>query len=77
VPTLTQKLQLQVPAHSQTGQRLRLKGKGLPMRDGQGDLFVVLKVVMPPAEAGELQAQWQAMADRVPFDPRARWGNTR
>ena len=40
---------LTIPPGSSTGQKLRLKGKGIPASGGkpEGDLFVVLKVVVP------------------------------
>lgn len=48
VPTLTGKIALTVPAGSQSGKRLRVKGKGLAGKKEPGDLYVILKVVMPP-----------------------------
>lgn len=49
VPTLDGNVILSVPAGSQSGERHRLKGKGLksPARRGTGDLYVVLKVITP------------------------------
>ena len=37
-----------LPAGVSSGQRMRLKGKGLPMRDGsRGDLYATLRIVLP------------------------------
>ncbi len=49
IPTLEGNVILSVPAGSQSGERHRIKGKGLksPARRGTGDLYVVLKVVTP------------------------------
>lgn len=49
VPTLSGNIILNVPAGSETGDKHRVKGKGLksPSRSGVGDLYVVLKVVTP------------------------------
>jgi molecular chaperone DnaJ len=49
IPTLTGTVTLRVPAGVQSGQRLRLSGRGAPSRRGRGrgDLFVVIKVVTP------------------------------
>lgn len=49
VPTLDGNVILNVPAGSQSGEKHRLKGKGLknPARRGTGDLYVILKVVTP------------------------------
>lgn len=72
VPTLTGKIQLTIPANSQSGQRLRIKGKGLPGKQRQGDLYAVLKVVMPSSNE-TIQDQWRQLAELAPFDPRAEW----
>lgn len=76
VPTLSGKINLSIPANSQTGQRLRIKGRGLPGKNTQGDLFASIKIVMPDKEhksKQELDALWKKMADSVDFDPRADW----
>lgn len=73
VPTLTGNIQMTIPPNSQSGQRLRIKGKGLPNKQGNGDLYAVLKVVMPPSSNEEIKAKWQQLADLAPFDPREEW----
>lgn len=49
VPTLEGNVILNIPAGSQSGEKHRLKGKGLksPARRGTGDLYVILKVITP------------------------------
>jgi molecular chaperone DnaJ len=49
VPTLDQKVLLKVPPGSQSGQRLRLRGKGLPRPQGEGagDLYYGIRVMVP------------------------------
>lgn len=48
VPTLEKTLMVNVPPGSHNGQRLRLKGRGMPTRDGQkGDLYARLKIDIP------------------------------
>lgn len=47
VPTLDGSVKLTIPAGSQSGQKLRLKGKGAPAKDGHGDLYVTLSVRVP------------------------------
>lgn len=73
VPTLSGKIKLTLPPNSQTGQRLRIKGKGLVRRDGYGDLYAVLKVVMPKQASEEAKTHWQQLAKSAAFDPRAEW----
>jgi curved DNA-binding protein len=49
VPTLDGSVDMTVPAGTQTGQRLRLRGQGLTQRrGGRGDEYVRLKIVNPP-----------------------------
>lgn len=73
LPTLSGKIQLTIPANSQSGQRMRVKGKGLPSKQHQGDLYAILKVVMPTTNNESIKEQWQALAELAPFDPRAEW----
>ena len=49
VPTLTGTVSLSVPAGSNTGGVLRLKGKGIPAHGGEaaGDMYVKLVVTLP------------------------------
>jgi curved DNA-binding protein len=74
VPTLTGRINLTVKPDSQSGQKLRIAGKGLASRVGRGDLYVVLKVVMPKASPAAAQELWQQLAGQAAFDPRAEWG---
>ena len=75
VPTLSTKVQVSIPAGSQTGQRFRIKGKGLVHKRGNGDLYAVLKVVMPATADDKLKQQWEQLARTASFDPRAQWSN--
>ena len=47
VPTFEGPIVLKVPARSQSGAKLRLRGKGIQRKDARGDLFAVLDVRMP------------------------------
>jgi curved DNA-binding protein len=69
-PTLGGDVKLKVPAGSQSGSRLRLKGRGLPGTP-PGDQLVTLKVVLPPADTPERRALYEQMAETMSFDPRA------
>ncbi|WP_025732231.1 DnaJ C-terminal domain-containing protein [Carnimonas nigrificans] len=74
IPTLEGRLQLTVPANSHAGARLRLKGKGLPQRNGQGDLIAQLKIVLPERPAEGDDAAWKTLAEHHQhFNPRAKW----
>src|SRR5438093_12279708 len=48
VPTLEGQVNIKVPPGTQNGQRLRVRGQGLPQRGGgRGDLYVVARVEVP------------------------------
>jgi curved DNA-binding protein len=76
VPTLSGKIKLSIPANSQTGQRMRIKGKGLVRKEGSGDLYAVLKVVMPTVINDDIRQYWQTLASEADFDPREEWSNS-
>lgn len=63
VPTLKESILLTIPPGSQAGQRLRVKGKGLVSKKQTGDLYAVLKIVMPPKPDENTAALWQQLAD--------------
>jgi curved DNA-binding protein len=70
VPTLGGPVTLKIPAGSQTGRHLRLKGRGLP-GSPPGDQYAVLNVVLPPADTEADKARYREMAQSMDFDPRA------
>jgi len=72
VPTPAGKVKLSVPAGTQAGARLRLKGKGLPGKT-PGDLFAVVKIVMPEESTGTARELWGKLAEEVTFNPRPNW----
>ena len=64
VPTPTGRLRVKVPAGSANGQRLRVPGRGVPSKDGAGDLYLVLRPVLPKAtneDAVELARKLDAL----------------
>ncbi|PWB81650.1 MAG: molecular chaperone DnaJ [Methylocystaceae bacterium] len=71
-PTLDGQVELSVPAGSNGGRVLRLRGKGLPAVEGKpaGDLYVTLKIVLPEGADPELEAFAQKWRNGKPYDPR-------
>jgi len=73
VPTLTGTSRVKVPAGSSSDRRLRLRGKGLPAPRGEpGDLYAVVKIVVPKKLSSEEQQLFERLAAESSFDPRAR-----
>jgi curved DNA-binding protein len=70
VPTLGGPVEMRVPAGAQSGQKLRLRGRGLP-GNPPGDEFVQLKVVLPPADSPQARALYEQMQRELAFDARA------
>ena len=63
-------VQLSIPARSNQGRKLRLKGRGLP-GDPPGDLYVVLAIALPPPLTTEDQDAYRSFARAFPdFSPR-------
>ena len=63
-------VELNVPAGSQGGRKLRLRGRGIP-GNPPGDLYAVLEIVLPAATSDQARALYTQMATELAFDPRA------
>ena len=74
VPTLDGTVKLKVPAGSQSGQKLRLRGKGVPAGRARaaGDLHVRLAVVLPKVEQGDKAAEKAVDALEALYDGNVR-----
>jgi len=73
VPTLGGgRVKLRIPAGTNNGQQLRMRGLGLPKGKGgtRGDLYVVADVQLPPKATNEERALWEKLRDISHFDPR-------
>jgi curved DNA-binding protein len=72
LPTFEGPVRLRIPPGTQSGRKLRLRGKGMPdLRGGpRGDLYAVLKIVLPEPTAG-LEKAVKPLEDLYKGDPRA------
>ncbi|KFN50866.1 DnaJ C-terminal domain-containing protein [Arenimonas composti] len=72
VPTLGGAVEVRVPPDSDTGRKLRLRGRGLPAWGGApaGDQIVELEVRAPKASTEAQKALYRQMATTFDFDPR-------
>lgn len=74
VPTMDGPVRLKIPENARAGQKLRVKGKGLPASKSSGtpgDLFVVLQVAMPPTLSDDDRRLFEQMKQQIDFNPRA------
>lgn len=69
VPTLSGQVELKLTPGMQSGQKMRLKGRGLPGKP-DGDLFIEIQVYLPKAEDDETRQFYQQMQQRFNFNPR-------
>jgi len=69
VPTPAGKVSLKISEDSQTGKKMRIKGRGLPGKIA-GDFYVVLQVVLPPAKDEKTRKLYEEMRDSLEFNPR-------
>jgi curved DNA-binding protein len=65
-------VELTVPAGAQSGQKLRLRGRGFPGNPG-GDQIVSIKLVTPSAESTKQREAYERMSREFDFNPRAHW----
>ena len=61
VPTLGGDVELKIPAGSDSGKRMRLRGRGMPGAS-PGDQFVTLQVHAPPAHTDAQRKLYEQMA---------------
>jgi curved DNA-binding protein len=71
VHTLEGTISVKVPAGTQQGHRLRVRGKGLPLGSVErGDLYVEVAIQVPARVCREDEVLWRQLAAQSAFDPR-------
>lgn len=71
VPTPHGEVQLTVPSGSQSGQKLRLRGKGAARKGRAGDLIVHVEVVLPSEKSAEVEEALEKVESEFTTSPRA------
>jgi curved DNA-binding protein len=71
IPTLDGAVEMNIPAGSSSGRKLRLAGKGLGGRGGRGDQLVRLMVQVPPSASDAQKELWEKLAASSDFHPRS------
>ncbi len=69
IPTLGGTVDMKLPPNTQSGKKLRLKGRGLPGKES-GDQYVLLQIMTPEANSDELKKLYENMAKLSAFNPR-------
>ena len=72
VPTLDGAAKMTIPPGTASGQKFRLKGKGVSLlgKKGTGDLYVVVQIVPPPPGDEKTQEFAEYLAQERPYSPR-------
>ncbi|EKD70893.1 MAG: hypothetical protein ACD_46C00342G0004 [uncultured bacterium] len=73
VPTLGGTVGLKLQARAQSGQKLRLKGRGMPTKHAAGDQYVIVQIQTPPAQTEESRQLYEKMSQIMPYNPRQHW----
>lgn len=74
VPTLDKPVTLRVPPGTQSGRKLRGKGKGISTKKGTGDLIVTVEVTVPKDLSADAEEALKKYAELDPENPRAALG---
>ena len=72
-PTPGGVVDLKIPPGAQAGNKLRLRGRGIPATP-PGDLYAVLQIALPIPADDKGKAAYRALAEAMPFNPRAKLG---
>ena len=72
-PTPGGVVDLKIPPGAQAGTKLRLRGRGIPASP-PGDLYAVLQIALPKPTDDKGKAAYRALAEAMPFNPRANLG---
>jgi curved DNA-binding protein len=72
VPTMEGNVHLKIQPGAKAGQKLRLRGKGLPKPGGgNGDLYAVIQVVTPPSLTQKEKRLYEELKNASTFNPRS------
>jgi curved DNA-binding protein len=71
IPIMGGSVNLKIPPGTQSGQKLRLRGKGLPRKGhDRGDLFAAVKIVIPKSQTPQEKELFEELARVSSFNPR-------
>lgn len=68
IPTIKGAIKMSIAPGTQTGAKLRIKGRGLGREPG--NQYVNIQIHAPAAETDEQKALYEKMAELMPFNPR-------
>lgn len=69
VPTPSGAVELKIPAGTRSGQKLRMKGRGIPGKT-PGDIIVTTEITLPPASSDASKELYKKMRQEMNYNPR-------
>lgn len=63
VNTLDNSVNLKIPPKTRSGKKLRLKGQGMPYKEGRGDLYILIEIDIPSDLKEDEIELYQKLAD--------------
>lgn len=73
VPTVDGQVMVKIPRGLSSGARVRIKGKGVPSATGRGDLYAVIKIIMPTEIDSKLEEFISEWSKEKKYNPRSNW----
>jgi curved DNA-binding protein len=71
VDTIAGSVTIRIPPGTQSGQKLRLRGKGMPNPKGApGDLYAVVQIMVPKHLTAKERELFEKLRDISTFNPR-------
>ena len=68
-PTPAGPVDLKIPEGTTAGRKLRLKKRGIP-GEPPGDLYITLRITLPPADSDAARQLYRKMQEELAYDPR-------
>ncbi len=72
VPTLAGAVEMNIPAGTSAGRKLRLAKRGLPSKGEPGDLYAIVRIEVPASPSPRERELYGELQEVSGFDPRAR-----
>jgi len=70
--TIDSEIMVTIPAGTSSGQRMRIRGQGLPNKSGErADLIAEVRIVVPKTLDEETRVLYEQLAAKSNFDPRS------
>lgn len=73
IPTLAGPVGMKLKPGTQSGQKLRLNGRGMPGKPHPGDQYAIIQILIPSPHTEEQRKLYEKMAEIMPFNPRKEW----